>query len=317
MNIVVLDGYTLNPGDLDWKDMEHIGTLQVYERTPEEQIVQRAEDAEIVFTNKTPLSAATLADLPMLKYIGVLATGYDAIDLEAARGNNITVTNVPGYGAYSVAQMVFAHILNITNNVADHAADVAEGGWNRVDDYCYCLTPQIELRDKKLGIIGYGEIGKATAGIGRAFGMDISIHTRTPPQNLPEGMHCSTLDDLLQTSDYISLHCPLTEQTREIINEERIRQMKESAILINCSRGPLVNEEALARALNNSTIAAACLDVLSEEPVRSPNPLIGARNCVITPHIAWATREARSRLLAIAVDNLQAFLRGESRNCIT
>lgn len=315
MNIVVLDGYTLNPGDLDWAPLYALGMVHIYDRTDPDQL-WRANEADIVFTNKTVLSAETLSNLPSLKYIGVLATGYDVVDIEAARTQKIAVTNVPGYGPDSVAQMVFAHILNIVNNVAGHAADVVQGGWGKTKDYCYWLTPQIELRDKVMGIIGYGEIGRATARIARAFGLEVLIHTRTVPEKLPEGIRAVDLENLLTASDIITLHCPLTPDTERLINKDTIAQMKKSAILINCSRGPLVNEEALALALNESRIAAAGLDVLSEEPVKGDNPLIGATNCIITPHIAWATREARKRLFAIAVDNLQSFLAGESKNRI-
>ena len=317
MKIVVLDGFTLNPGDLDWSELEKIGNVEVYERTSPDQLLLRAADAEIVFTNKTVLKGPDLDRLPALRYIGVLATGYDIVDIEAARQQGITVTNVPGYGPDSVGQMVFAHILNVTNNVAEHAQHVGGGGWSKADDYCYWLTPQVELKDKVLGIIGYGEIGKATARIGIAFGMKVVIATRTPPKSLPAGITHTSITELLATADIISLHCPLTDQTRQLIDEKNIELMKNSAILVNCSRGPLVDEEALANALNTGRIRAACLDVLSEEPVRHENPLIGAKNCFITPHIAWATLEARTRLLAIAVDNLRAFLQHKKRNCLT
>lgn len=316
MNIVVLDGFTLNPGDLDWKELETFGNLKVYERTSSEQVIERARDAQAVFTNKTMFSADTLESLPGLRFIGVLATGYDGIDVDAARRLGITVANVPGYGPDSVAQMVFGHILNFTNNVAEHSRDVIRGGWSETDDYCYWLTPQVELRDKILGVIGYGEIGRATARIGEAFGMKVLIHTRTVPENLSGNIRHVDLDELLTTSDFISLHCPLTDKTHELINAEKISLMKDSAILINCSRGPLVDEEALAAALSEDKIRGAGLDVLSEEPVRKDNPLIGVKNCAITPHIAWATREARTRLMAMAVDNLRAFLDGKPKNRI-
>ncbi len=317
MKIVVLDGYTLNPGDLDWSELDQFGSVEVYDRTSPDQLESRAEDAEIIFTNKTVLAAHNLQNLPSLRYIGVLATGYDVVDLEAARQQGITVTNVPGYGPDSVGQMVFAHILNVTNNVAEHARDINLGGWSKANDYCYWLTPQVELKDKVLGIIGYGEIGKATARIATAFGMNVVIFTRTVPKNLPEKVSYTNLQELLSTSDFISLHCPLTPETKEIINEETLQLMKKSAILINCGRGPLVHEQDLAHALNTGRIKAACLDVLSEEPVRQENPLIGAKNCFITPHISWATLEARTRLLAIAVDNLRAFLENKKLHCLT
>lgn len=314
MNIVILDGHTLNPGDLDWSPLEEYGKVQIFERTTPDEILDRAKDAEILFTNKTVLAGETINNLHKLKYIGVLATGYDVVDTGAAKNKRIVVTNVPGYGPDSVAQMVFAHILNITNNVAQHSRDVAQGGWSKTRDFCYWLTPQLELKDKILGIVGYGEIGRTTAKIGLAFGMKILIHTRTAPQNLPEDVHSVELDKLLADSDVISLHCPLTGKTKGMINGRAIKLMKKDAILVNCSRGPLIVEEDLAEALNKGDIAAACLDVLREEPVKTGSPLIGARNCVITPHIAWATKEARSRLLHIAVNNLRSFLAGTPEN---
>lgn len=316
MEIVVLDGYTLNPGDLDWAPLYTFGLPQIYDRTAPDQI-WRAREAEAVFTNKTPLDADALETLPKLKYIGVLATGYDVVDVEAARRKGITVTNVPGYGAESVAQMTFAHILNISNNVAGHAADVDAGGWSQTEDYCYWLTPQVELKDKILGIIGFGEIGRAVARLARAFGMQVLIVTRTPPDPLPDDIRVVDSDELLRKADVVTLHCPLTETTRSLINEETIGLMKDSAILVNCSRGQLIDEGALAGALENGRIKAACLDVLSREPVRGDNPLIGIKNCYITPHIAWATREARTRLLAIAADNLRSFLDGKPQNTVS
>ncbi len=316
MKIVVLDGYTLNPGDLDWSGLQLLGELSVYERTGRDEIITRAEGAEILLSNKTVLTDDIMEKLPALRYIGVLATGYDVVDIEAARRRNIAVTNVPGYGAASVAQMVFAHILNITNNVAGHCRDVAGGGWGRTDDYCYQLTPQVELAGKMMGIIGYGEIGRATAALAGAFGMEVLIHTRTIPQSLPDHISHVTLEELLRRADIISLHCPLTNETRALINENTLALMKSSAILINCSRGPLLDEAALTEALNNSRIRAAGLDVLSQEPLKDDTPLLRAKNCCITPHIAWATREARARLLAIAVLNLEAFLQKEKKNRI-
>ncbi len=316
MKIIILDGHTLNPGDLDWQPLAVLGELEAYERTPREEILSRAAEAEILLTNKTVLDRKTLGMLPQLRYIGVLATGYDVVDVDCARKCNIAVTNVPAYGADSVAQMVFAHILRITNNVAEHARDVEQGGWQRTDDYCYWLTPQMELKDKILGIIGYGKIGQATARLARAFQMEVIIHTRTVPRTLPEGCRHAGQDEIFKSSDFVTLHCPLTEQTKYLINRRNIELMKESAVLINCSRGPLVEEEALAQALNSGRIRAAGLDVLSEEPVRKDNPLIGARNCTITPHIAWATREARNRLLQTAASNLKSFLQGKDQNRI-
>ncbi len=317
MNIVILDGYTLNPGDLSWEPLKKHGTLSVYDRTPAELILERASGADIVFTNKTLLTAATLDQLPELRYIGVLATGYDVVDIETAQKHNIVVTNVPAYGVDSVAQMVFAHILNITNNVAGHAQDVRCGGWSTQKDFCYLLSPQIELTDKVLGIVGYGDIGKATARLAQAFKMKVLIHTRTPPNKLSPTERLVDLETLFRESDIISLHCPLTAKTKHMINVSSLQLMKKSAILINCSRGPLVDEDAISQALLNERLLAAGLDVLQSEPPDQLSPLFELKNCYITPHIAWATREARSRLLDIAIDNLCGYLDGELRNCVT
>lgn len=317
MKIVILDGYTLNPGDLDWSPLERHGVLEVYDRTPAGQILERASGADIIFTNKTPLTADTLVQLPQLRYIGVLATGYDVVDIETARTHNIVVTNVPAYGVDSVAQMVFAHILNINNNVAGHAQDVRNGGWSAQDDFCYLLSPQIELTDKVMGIVGYGDIGKATARLALAFKMKVLIHTRTPPEDLTPDEQNVDLDTLFRESDIVSLHCPLTEKTKNLINSESLQRMKKEAILINCSRGPLVDEKALYQALTDGKILAAGLDVLAKEPPSQPSPLYSLPNCFITPHIAWATQEARTRLLEIAIGNLEAFLRDRPRNSVT
>lgn len=316
MKIVILDGFTLNPGDLDWSPLKRFGHVEIYDRTPGHLVLERAAGAEIIFTNKTPLREDTLSQLPQLKYIGVLATGYDVVDITAARRMSISVTNVPGYGPDSVAQMVFSHILNITNNVYLHCRDVEKGGWQKQEDFCYLLSPQIEISKKTMGIIGYGEIGRATARIARAFNMRVLVHTRTEPRSLPENVSCVDLETLLSKSDIVSLHCPLTDSTRHLINSDRLKLMKRTSILINCSRGPLVNEQDLAGALEKGDIAAAGLDVLMVEPPSRENPLIGARNCNITPHIAWATREARTRLLQIAVGNLHSYLQGSAENVV-
>ncbi len=317
MKIVILDGHTLNPGDLNWNPLKKFGDFHVYDRSLPEDILKRATGAEILFTNKTVLSETTLNQLPQLRYIGVLATGYDVVDVKAASERDITVTNVPAYGADSVAQMCFAHILNITNRVADHCRDVKAGGWTNQQDFCYWITPQVELSGKTMGIVGFGQIGRATAKLARAFGMRVLVHTRTTPSVLPDGVHITELDRLFASSDFISLHCPLTEITRELINDDNLKLMKEGTVLINASRGPLIDEVALANALNNGKIAAAALDVLSMEPAKSNNPLLHAKNCFITPHIAWATFEARSRLLDIAIENLRAFLQGHPQNMIS
>jgi len=316
MNITVLDGFTLNPGDLDWGSLAHLGNLSVYDRTEPGQIAERSADADILFTNKTIISSELINSLKKLKYIGVLATGYDVVDVGAARKKNIPVTNVPGYGPESVAQMVFAHLLNITNNVAGHARDVSSGGWAKNDDFCYLLSPQIELSGKTMGIVGYGQIGKAVGRLALAFGMQLLIHSRTEPESLPENTEFCGLNDLFSRSDVISLHCPLTDATRNMVNTDTLNSMKKSAILINCSRGPLVNEDDLARSLKQNSIAAAGLDVLSTEPPAKEHPLYNLKNCFITPHIAWATKEARERLLQIAVDNLRSFLAGKPQNVV-
>ena len=316
MNIVVLDGYTLNPGDLSWKDLESQGPCTVYDRSAPEEVVPRAKDAEIILTNKTVLSSDTIKQLPKLKYIGVLATGYNIVDIETAHDNDIPVTNVPTYGTQSVAQIVFAHLLNLAHHAAHHAQTVKSGRWTSSPDFCYWDTPLIELAGLTMGIIGFGRIGRATAKLALAFGMNVIFYDTTKPSSTPEGCQLTGLDDIFRTSDIISLHCPLTSDTKKIINRERLESMKKTAFLINTSRGPLVDEQALADALNNETIAGAALDVLSEEPPRENNPLVTARNCYITPHIAWATLAARKRLLRVAVDNVASFLAGKPHNVV-
>lgn len=314
MRIVVLDGHTLNPSDLDWAPIVRLGELTVFDHTPADLIVSRAAGAEIVLTNKTPLDEETIRALPLLRYIGVLATGCNNVDLAAAKARKVPVCNVPNYGADSVAQMVFAHILHHCNRVAEHAADVAAGGWGRSRDFCYWLNPLVELRDLTLGVVGLGEIGSATVRIARAFGMKVLASTRRPLSPPPEGVEAATLEQIFTRSDFISLHCPLTADTERLVNADRINLMKRSAFLVNTGRGPLIDEAALAAALNEGRIAGAGLDVLAVEPPRQGNPLIGARNCAITPHVAWATRAARARLLGLAAGNLEAFLRGAPRN---
>ena len=316
MNIVVLDGYTLNPGDLTWKDLESLGRCTVYDRMAPEEVVPRAKDAEIVLTNKTVLSSDVIKQLPKLKYIGVLATGYNVVDIEAARDLSIPVTNVPAYSTQSVAQMVFAHLLNLTQHVAHHAQTVRSGRWTANPDFCYWDTPLIELAGLTMGIIGLGRIGRATAKSALTFGMKVIAYDIVRPSSLPRGCQFVKLDDIFRLSDVISLHCPLTPQTENIINKERLELMKRTAFLINTSRGPLVDEQVLAEALNNRKIAGAGLDVLSEEPPGENNPLLKADNCYISPHIAWATHAARQRLLQVAVDNVASFLAGKSRNVV-
>jgi glycerate dehydrogenase len=312
---VVLDGYTLNPGDLSWDGLKAICACTIHDRTAPEQIVERARDAEILFTNKVPLDRATLAALPRLRYIGVLATGYNVVDVAAARERGIPVANVPDYGTPAVAQNVFAHLLNFTNHVAAHDASVHRGEWARCPDFCYWLSPLVELEGQTFGLVGYGRIGQAVAQIARAFGMNVVAHTRSHA-SLDAAAEWVELDELFRLSDVISLHCPLTEATRGLINATRLALMKPSAFLINTGRGPLVDEVALAAALNEGRIAGAGLDVLSIEPPRADNPLLAAKNCYITPHVAWATKAARGRLLATVVESLAAFLTGQPKNVV-
>jgi glycerate dehydrogenase len=276
----------------------------------------RAENAQIILTNKIELSSDMIERLSSLKYIGVTATGYNIVDVEAARRRGIPVTNVPTYGTDSVAQMVFAHLLNLTQNVAHHSQTVRDGRWCSSKDFCYWDTPLIELAGLTMGIIGFGRIGRATARLALAFGMKVIAHDITPPKKMPEGCRTVQLDDIFSLADVISLHCPLTPQTKKMVNKQNLALMKRTAFLINTSRGQLIDEQALADALNNSQIAGAGLDVLTVEPPDERNPLLNARNCRVTPHIAWATRAARERLLNVAVDNVAAFLAGRPRNVV-
>lgn len=312
MNIVILDGYCVNPGDLSWEGLEALGAVTVYDYTAPEEILERCQSAEAVLTNKTPLNKITLQALPRLKYIGVLATGYNVIDLDAARQQGIAVTNVPAYSTHSVAQMVFAHLLNITQQVEHHAALVREGAWSRSRDFCFWDTPQIELQGKTMGIVGFGHTGSAVATLAQAFGMHVRAYTSKEASQLPPGIKKASLEEIFSDSDVVSIHAPLTPDTRGLVNAARLALMKPTAILINTSRGPLVDEKALAEALEQGKIRAAGVDVLSNEPPRADNPLLKAPRCYITPHIAWATREARGRLIEITVANLKAFLAGES-----
>lgn len=314
MKIVVLDGYALNPGDLSWNGMEALGELKVYDRTSPAELLERSAGAEVLITNKTLITADDMAALPELKYVGVLATGYNVVDIDAAKARGIVVTNIPAYSTNSVAQMVFAHVLNITQRVGYYADENQKGRWERSVDFCYWDTELVELAGKKMGIVGFGNIGQATARIAQAFGMEVLVFTSKDQTSLPVGMKKVDLDELFAESDVISLHCPLTPTTKEMVNAERLKQMKPTAILINTGRGPLINEQDLADALNEGRIAAAGLDVLSVEPAVVGNPLLGAKNCFITPHIAWATKEARTRLMDIAVGNLKAYQEGHIIN---
>lgn len=315
MQIVVLDGYTLNPGDLSWDGLKMLGATTIYERSLPEEVVSRALEAEIVLTNKVVLSREVLGQLPRLKYIGVLATGYNIVDIQAARERGILVSNVPTYGSASVAQMAFAHLLNLTQHVAYHAQTVSEGRWSKAEDWCYWDHPLLELAGKTMGIVGFGRIGQATARIALAFGMEVLAYD-TQPIPSSKGISAVDLETLFRQSDAISLHCPLTPATERLVNRERLAQMKPWAYLINTSRGGLIDESALATALNTGQIAGAGLDVLSEEPPRPDNPLLAAKNCFITPHIAWATRAARQRLLEIVVENLRSYLSGQPQNVV-
>ena len=314
MKIVVLDGYGLNPGDLSWDDMQALGELKVYDRTSPDEVMARADGADALITNKTVIMKAHMEALPQLKYIGVLATGYNVVDIASAREKGIVVTNIPAYSTPSVAQMVFAHLLHITQRVGDYAVQNKGGRWTNNPDFCYWDTPLVELHGKKMGIVGFGNIGKTTATIALAFGMEVYTYSSKPQESLPEGVKKLPLDQLFAECDVISLHCPLTPDTFELVNASRLALMKPSAILINTGRGPLVNERDLAEALNEGRIAAAGLDVLSSEPPQKDNPLLSARNSFITPHIAWATKEARIRLMDIAVENLKSFLQGNVIN---
>lgn len=314
MKIVVLDGYGLNPGDLSWSAWETLGELKVYDRTSPSELLERSEGAEVLITNKTLITANDMALLPELKYIGVLATGYNVVDIDEAKARGIVVTNIPAYSTASVAQMVFAHILNITQRVGYYADENIRGRWTNNADFCYWDTNLVELDGKKMGIVGYGNIGKATARIALAFGMEVLAYTSKEQKDLPQGVKKATLDELFAESDVISLHCPLTPDTKELVNANRLKAMKPNAILVNTGRGPLINEQDLADALNEGRIAGAGLDVLSVEPSVAGNPLLSAKNCFITPHIAWATKEARTRLMDIAINNLRSYQEGNIIN---
>jgi glycerate dehydrogenase len=312
MKIVVLDGYTNNPGDISWGPIESVGSLTVHERTPAGEIVARAADANVVLTNKAVVGRAEIEALPNLKYIGVLATGYNCVDTAAARERGIPVCNVPEYSTPNVVQATFALLLELTNHVGHHAQTVRAGRWSACPDFCYWDGDLVELAGLTLGIVGYGRIGQSVAAVGRAFGMKILAHRRNPGSN-PE---CVDLEMLLRESDVVSLHCPLTPDTKELIDARRIGLMKPTAFLLNTARGALVNEADLAAALNAGRIAGAGLDVLSVEPPPASNPLLTAKNCIITPHVAWATRNARQRLIEITAANLRAFAAGTPRNVV-
>lgn len=315
--IVVLDGYSVNPGDLSWDYLTSLGNCTLYDRTDKSEIIERTKDAEIILTNKVPLKADTLKLLPSLRYIGVLATGYNIIDIEAAKEQNIVVTNIPAYSTQSVVQMVFAHLLNITNQVELHSSKVKEGKWSVCKDFCFWDTPITELAGKTFGIIGLGHIGMSVAKLADAFGMRVIANTSKKQKDLPPYIKAVSREELLKTSDIVSLHTPLTPETRNMIDKNALSLMKPTSILINTGRGPLVNEQDLADALNGKRLYAAGLDVLSAEPPRNDNPLLSARNCYITPHIAWATFEARKRLMDIACANVKSYLEGNIQNKVS
>lgn len=317
MKIVVLDGYTLNPGDLSWDALNQLGEVTIHERTPYAAIADRCTGAEIVLTNKTPLDEATLNQLPDLKYVGVLATGYNIVNTEVCKKKGIVVANVPGYGTTSVVQLTFALLLELALHVQRHSDAVMNGKWSRSADFCFWDYPLTELADKTLGIIGFGSIGQKVGDVATAFGMNIiATGRRQPDQSHRKNFKWVSLPELLERADVISIHCPLTPETQGMINKENLAKMKPSAFLLNTSRGPVINDADLAEALNNNIIAGAGIDVLSVEPPPADNPLFNAQNCIITPHIGWATKEARSRLMAITITNLLAFINGSPVNVV-
>ena len=317
MKIVVLDGYTENPGDLSWKGFEELGQLTVYNRTAKDDIIGRIKDAEIVITNKAPIDRETLEACPKIRYIGVLATGYNVVDVEAAAEKGIPVTNIPTYGTAAVGQFAIALLLEICHHIGYHSEAVHRGRWENNKDWCFWDYPLIELAGKTIGIIGFGRIGQTTGRIARSLGMNVIVNDAYQnPELEKEGFHYVELSELLKLSDVIALHCPLLPSTEGMINKETISQMKDGVIIINNSRGPLIVEQDLAEALVNRKVYAAGLDVVSTEPIRGDNPLLTAPNCIITPHISWASRESRGRLMDIAVENLKAFLDGTPINVV-
>lgn len=318
MRIVVLDGFTLNPGDLSWAAIEKLGETVVYERTRPEEVADRLEGAEIALTNKVVLDAAMLRRLsPTLRYVGVLATGYNVVDVEIARELGICVTNIPAYSTASVAQMVFSHLLNLTNHVAYYTQQaVDEGKWAASQDFCFCDRPLTELAGRTMGLVGLGRIGSAVANIAQAFGMKVVAYTSKRQEELPGYIKKAGMDEIFMQSDVVSLHCPLTEDTRYLVDEKRLRMMKKNAILINTGRGPLIDEAAVANALSQGKLGAYAADVLSVEPAQADNPLLSAPRVQLTPHIAWATREARERLMQICALNIAHFIEGNPQNTV-
>ena len=317
MKIVVLDGYTLNPGDLSWDALNKLGEVTIHDRTPYAEIATRCAGADAVLTNKTPLDESILNQLPDLKYVGVLATGFNIVSTEVCKNKGVIVANVPGYGTASVVQLTFALLLELTLHAQRHSDAVMDGKWSRSVDFCFWDFPLVELQGKTLGIIGFGSIGQKVGDVASAFGMNIiATGRKQPPQPDRKNFKWVSLDELLEQSDAISIHCPLTPETQGLINKENLAKMKRSAFVLNTSRGPIIKDADLADALNNDVIAGAGIDVLSVEPPPADNPLFKAKNCIITPHIAWATKEARARLMDIAVNNLQAFINGSPVNVV-
>lgn len=317
MKIVILDGYTENPGDLSWDGFASLGELTVYDRTQNDEIISRIGDAEIVITNKTPLDENVFAKCPSIRYVGVLATGYNVVDIDAASARNIVVTNIPTYGTTAVAQFTFALLLEVCHHVWEHYLAVKAGEWARRGDFCFWNYPLIELAGKTLGIIGFGRIGQNVAKIAQSFGMNVLAVDEYQNKALENEMvRYTDMDTLLEKSDVISLHCPLLPSTKGIINSKTISKMKDGVIIINTSRGPLIVEEDLSKALSSGKVAYAAVDVVSEEPIKPDNPLLSQPNCIITPHIAWAPKESRKRLMDIAVSNLEAFLNGSPQNVV-
>lgn len=318
MKIAILDAYTSNPGDLSWEKFEQLGEICVYERTARDEILERCKDADIILNNKVILDRKILEQLPRLKYIGILATGFNIVDIKAAAELGITVCNVPTYSTRAVAQLTFALILEFYNHVAAHDEAVHSGEWSSCKDFCFQKTPLLELSGKTLGIVGFGKIGQEVAKIADAFGMNILCSVRSPkPQPSFASFKFAELDELAEKSDIISFHCPLTEETKGLVNAEFIKKMKKNALIINTARGPIIEENALAEALNSGRIAGAAVDVLSCEPPKKDNPLLSCKNCIITPHIAWAGFETRERLLEVVYRNLKAFLDGKPINVVS
>lgn len=316
MKIVELDAHSVNPGDLSWDEIKALGNLDLYDRTAPEDVIKRAKDADAILINKINISEEVIAALPKLRYIGEMATGFNNIDINAAKRHGITVTNIPAYSTDSVAQLVFAHILNVANHVDHYAVETRRGTWSRNPDFCYWDTPLVELAGKSIGIVGLGHIGMRVAEIAHCFGMMVTALTSKESQSLPEWIRKATLDGLLSSSDIVTLHCPLTDKNKHMINADTLALMNSKSILVNTGRGPLVDETAVANALEAGKLEAYCADVMADEPPHADNPLLKCSNAFITPHIAWATHEARQRLMGIAANNLRAFINGEPINTV-